>query len=286
MQYILNSDLEYKTAIIKITTSYNKAKTILGRNLNVDEIYDITRGYWHNRIDYVKDVKLVLAVINQIVVEVFCVDEWVKAEQVDRKIFPYTPLKDKNRVAFIGREADEKIRNAFVGKSISKLVKKGDRHSVIVKSNDDLSPTITIIEDELEKYNVKGIMKEQLVKVRVNQSIFRDRLLKKYKHCCLCNVSNPQLLIASHIKPWSECEDSEKLLVDNGFLLCPNHDSLFNKGLISFNDDGTIIISDKLDETNRLFMNVNTDMKVKVYEGNIPFLKYHRERYMQENNNG
>lgn len=142
------------------------------------------------------------------------------------------------------------------------------------------------IDEEMTSLNIDGKSKEAIVKVRVNQGIFRDRLLSRYSKCCLCNVSNPQLLIASHIKPWSECEDSEKLLVDNGFLLCPNHDCLFDKGLISFNDDGTIIISDKLDETNRLFMNVNTDMRIKVYEGNVPFLKYHRERYMQENNNG
>ena len=135
-----------------------------------------------------------------------------------------------------------------------------------------------IIDEEMTSLIIDGKSKEAIVKVRVNQGIFRDRLLSRYSKCCLCNVNNPQLLIASHIKPWSECEDSEKLLVDNGFLLCPNHDSLFDKGLISFNDDGTIIISDKLDETNRLFMNVNIDMRIKVYEGNVPFLKYHRER--------
>lgn len=146
----------------------------------------------------------------------------------------------------------------------------------------DYSSKARQIEKEIEELNIDGKTKEKLVKVRVNQGIFRDRLLTRYNKCCLCNVNNPQLLVASHIKPWSECENSEKLLVDNGYLLCPNHDSLFDKGLISFNDDGAIIISSKLDDVNRMFMNVNEGMKIKVVVGNIPFLRYHREHIFEK----
>ena len=97
----------------------------------------------------------------------------------------------------------------------------------------------------------EGRERESLVKVRLNQDQFRQGLLQKFNgKCCLCGVTNEKLLIASHIKPWSRCEPSEKLDLENGLLLCPNHDKLFDLGYISFQEDGQITISDKLDETN------------------------------------
>lgn len=113
--------------------------------------------------------------------------------------------------------------------------------------------------------------------MRINQGIFRDLLLKKYNRCCLCEVENPTLLIASHIKPWVESEPEEKLDVDNGFLMCPNHDKLFDKGYITFDDDGKIIISDRLTENDRVFLNVNSRMHIELTESNKKYLKFHRE---------
>lgn len=135
------------------------------------------------------------------------------------------------------------------------------------------------IENELEALCVEGEDKLALVKVRINQGEFRKRLLKKYSKCCLCNVNNPALLIASHIKPWSQSEPEEKLDEDNGFLMCPNHDQLFDKGWISFDDEGKIIISDQLDDVNRIYTNVNEDMKIQLTEGNKKYLNFHREFY-------
>lgn len=66
-------------------------------------------------------------------------------------------------------------------------------------------------------------------------------MLKRYNRCCLCEMENPEFLIASHIKPWAESERKEKLDVNNGFLMCPNHDRIFDKGYITFDDDGKII---------------------------------------------
>ena len=54
-------------------------------------------------------------------------------------------------------------------------------------------------------------------------------------------LSNKDFLIASHIKPWSKCKSNQKLDVNNGLLLCPNHDRLFDEGWISFDEIGKII---------------------------------------------
>lgn len=135
------------------------------------------------------------------------------------------------------------------------------------------------LDKEISELHLEGAMREQVTKVRVNQSEFRKYLLARYSKCCLCGVSNTQLLIASHIKPWAESEPAEKLDVNNGLLLCPNHDSLFDKGLISFEDDGKIIMSENLSETDKFFLNVNENMKLNVREENKPYLKYHRNKY-------
>ena len=104
-------------------------------------------------------------------------------------------------------------------------------------------------------------------------------MLERYNRCQLCKAENHKLLIASHIKPWVESEPKEKLDVDNGFLMCPNHDKLFDKGYITFDDDGKIIISEKLaeKENDMVFLNVDSRMHIELTEGNKKYLKFHRE---------
>ena len=69
-------------------------------------------------------------------------------------------------------------------------------------------------EDEIEKTNLEKVLngkeREILTKVRVNQGVFRENLLQRYKSCCLCGVKDTRFLVASHIKPWSQCEAKEK----------------------------------------------------------------------------
>lgn len=94
-----------------------------------------------------------------------------------------------------------------------------------------------------------GSEKEAIVKVRINQDKYREGLIQKYKgQCCLCGVNYSSMLVASHIKSWSKSDAFEKLELDNGLLLCPNHDKLFDTGFISFNNDVEILISEYLDE--------------------------------------
>ncbi len=107
--------------------------------------------------------------------------------------------------------------------------------------------------------------------------MFRDLLLNRYNRCCLCDVKDTALLIASHIKPWAESEPKEKLDVNNGFLMCPNHDKLFDKGYITFDDDGKIIISDKLTENGKELLNVDSTKHIELTEDNKKYLKFHRE---------
>ena len=138
------------------------------------------------------------------------------------------------------------------------------------------------IDNIIDKTMLKGKEKEVIIKTRVNQSVYREMLLKKYKKCCLCGVSNFRLLIASHIKPWSQSKSEEKLDVYNGLLLCPNHDKVFDSGLITFNDQGNIIISNELNANDRAFLNIRDDIRIELSENCMKYMKYHRNNVFQK----
>lgn len=135
---------------------------------------------------------------------------------------------------------------------------------------------------EIDSTVIDGEEKAALIKIRVNQGVFRDRLLKRYSKCCLCGIKGKSFLVASHIKPWAVSESKEKLDVDNGLLLCPNHDRLFDGGWISFDNNGNILISDELNVNNRIFMNVREDMKISLTDKNKQYLDYHRENILRK----
>lgn len=136
--------------------------------------------------------------------------------------------------------------------------------------------------ESVNKEGLTGEEKEIITKARINQSKFREMLLKKYSKCCLCSVSNPDLLVASHIKPWSVSTPKEKVDINNGLLLCPNHDKLFDKGFITFTEEGEIVISNKLNMVDRVYMNVKDGMRVDLTEAGKQYIKYHRENEFKQ----
>lgn len=135
------------------------------------------------------------------------------------------------------------------------------------------------LEKEIENLHVTGEDKEAVVKVRVNQGVFRERLFQKYQKCCLCNVNLKGLLVASHIKPWVDSTPEERLDINNGFIFCPTHDKLFDKGYISFDDNGNILISDEMDQINRTFCNIDSGMSIEINDKQKVYLECHRKMF-------
>jgi predicted restriction endonuclease len=86
----------------------------------------------------------------------------------------------------------------------------------------------------------RGTEREQLVRQRIGQDLYREALMQYWKgSCAVTTIDIPQILKASHARPWKDCDaDSDRLNVYNGFLLSANLDSLFDSGLISFTDQG------------------------------------------------
>jgi len=120
-----------------------------------------------------------------------------------------------------------------------------------------------------------------LITSRVGQGYYRQQIIEKWGGVCPVSGSNlKSILISSHIVPWSESNDNERLDVENGILLSPNIDSLFDKHLISFEDDGNILISDKLDDTNCKSLGINSNIKIQITEGMKKYLKRHRNKFV------
>jgi len=118
--------------------------------------------------------------------------------------------------------------------------------------------------------------KEELIKCRIGQGKFRDYLIEYWKGCSVTNFQDIEILVASHIKPWRSSSSKERLDVYNGLLLTPNLDKLFDKGYISFDDNGKILISKSL--KNYQVLGINTDMKINITEEHKKYLTFHREQ--------
>jgi len=87
-----------------------------------------------------------------------------------------------------------------------------------------------------------------LVTSRVGQGAYRKRIIHRWEYkCAVTNFNKLDILIASHIVPWSKASDHERLDVNNGLLLSPTYDALFDKHLITFDNNGKIQLSEKIE---------------------------------------
>lgn len=126
---------------------------------------------------------------------------------------------------------------------------------------------------------------ERLVVQRVGQDLFRDGLLDLWDgRCAVTGLAVAELLRASHIKPWADCEtDAERLDVYNGILLAPHLDAAFDGGFITVADDGTIVISDALDADARAVLALDQPLCVHgIADGHRHYLPWHRDRVFND----
>lgn len=124
---------------------------------------------------------------------------------------------------------------------------------------------------------------------RVHQNYFRNLLVELYGgRCCITGLMVPQLLVASHIKPWRDADPlTERINVENGLLLNSLHDKAFDCGLITLTDDYSVLTSKALE--NRLVKDDNEALRwvcqsrgrkiwtPRYHKPNLEFIRYHRE---------
>lgn len=156
-------------------------------------------------------------------------------------------------------------------------------HSDSLIQQNDISDYQKIEEDIAEiKAHKSGdpTTAERLIQARVGQGLFRQNVLTLYPQCPVTGVSMPELLRASHIKPWRESTDEERLDPYNGLMLAPHVDVLFDKGYISFTSDGYMIIrNDPKIHDAITELNIPLTVKINVFEGSKAYLDWHRNYF-------
>lgn len=98
-----------------------------------------------------------------------------------------------------------------------------------------------------EAADIESTVREQLVMARRGQGKFRENVTRFEHQCRITGITDDRFLIASHIKPWRSATNQERLDGENGLLLSPNVDHLFDRSFISFQDTGVLLVSPAID---------------------------------------
>ncbi|MED3819023.1 HNH endonuclease [Priestia aryabhattai] len=202
-------------------------------------------------------------------------------------ILHFIGLKEKHKGIFKELGIQEAIRLleqqdtdfSLVIQCLNRQEKQGNNSLDITMESakeeyDELKSFVTVTPEIIKILETE---REQVIKARIGQSTFKRYLLKIQNKCSLCGVSDERFLVASHIKPWSQSNHQERLDINNGLLLCPNHDFLFDKGYISFDNNGAILTSSSLDDNEKLFLNINDKLKIKLDYAQQQYMKWHRK---------
>ena len=166
--------------------------------------------------------------------------------------------------------------DCFIAPSSSDLFRIIGRIWSLARSlpNEPLAEFERLLKEEPSTTEVERLRKE-----RIGQNVFRSALMDYWeKSCAVTGVKNPILLRASHIVPWATCEtDEERLNVHNGLLLVATLDAAFDAGLITFDNDGRILISSTLAESDQASAGISPHLKlVRMNDEVSKRLSWHR----------
>ena len=143
-------------------------------------------------------------------------------------------------------------------------------------------------ESEIRQSDLPDTEKDRLVKSRRGQDQFRKNV-QKYETCCrVTGIRDVRFLRASHIKPWRDATNAERLDGENGLMLAPNIDLLFDRGFISFENDGTLLVSPVVDRETLAALDVPGDgMNAGDFTAaQKHLLAYHRRELFLKSNRG
>ena len=120
----------------------------------------------------------------------------------------------------------------------------------------------------------------QLAKARIGQGLFRKRVMLVDPRCRVTGVEDSRLLIASHIKPWRDASNSDRINGYNGIMLSPHVDALFDERLISFENDGRMLVHPSLPQDVLARWSIDRHAQVEAFEKQqFVFLEHHRELF-------
>ncbi len=186
-------------------------------------------------------------------------------EGENRKNYNYIrniALPRVTKYCFIKLE-DEKTKKKYIYMRpifFNDLKMEEEIDEIIINSNDS----------ELVKKNKKA--------KREKQGQYRAALLDVMPFCPFTMIADDRLLVACHIKPFRECKtDEEKYDPKNGITMTPTYHVLFDLGFISFEDDGTLLVSPFLSNVTKKKLHLNEGNRIRLQTGSNKYLDYHRK---------
>lgn len=163
------------------------------------------------------------------------------SQYLPKKYSPIHPVSGNGSQKAYLAEIDRKVFDVLIGEGTVALPNAYEGSSILEVLDQ------TIEEQILSDEGLDSTVRNRVVASRLGQGLFKERIFEYEKRCRLTGVFNSSLLIASHIKPWRLCGTAnERLDGANGLLLAPHVDFLFDRGLISFEADGTVMISPRI----------------------------------------
>lgn len=198
----------------------------------------------------------------------YSLDETLTKEKID-EILRQEDFKRQERSVYTSKKSLSDFR-AGLNRFLAFI--NSDYHKRIA---DSIITEIKAVEND---NTIKMTEKDSIVKSRIGQGIFRKGLIEYWHGCAISQCPLTWMLIASHIKPWRDADNQERLDPYNGLLLLPNYDKLFDLGYISFNSKGKIMYSRLLDKFDRETIGLTNNLHlVKLEEQHLKYLKYHND---------
>lgn len=170
----------------------------------------------------------------------------------------------------------QSTRDKYTSNSAVSNIKAAlNKYCAFISRNENAS---SILLDISFIIKVSSTSTKKEIETRLGQGRYRQGVIALWRKCAVTEFDRVDLLVASHIKPWSQSTNSERIDPNNGILLSPTLDKLFDRGYISFTDEGRLIISPLLEGKDLQKLGINNSMRLyKVEAGCLPYLKFHRE---------
>lgn len=194
-------------------------------------------------------------------------------------------LKERNVSGLTrGAKGEEKVWNEFHG-NWNDLAFESEK-LIAEYQNKTLEESTEIFIEDLPE----GREKERVLRTRINQKFFRTSILTSYNSsCCISGLAIPEMLVSSHIIPWSVSVE-HRLNPSNGLCLNSLHDSAFDKGFISISQDYKVIVSTEIEDLNSQESVTNFFLRFKNVPISLPkkflpnpkFLQFHREEIFRK----
>ena len=185
-----------------------------------------------------------------------------------------------------GLEEARKIASLLAQLELTQV--EADRDAATAQDDGATVGSFDPIQSELEE-DVRAVLvsdltaseKILLVKARIGQGKFRQQVMQMWRNgCAVTGCQIAPILRASHIKAWRDCANKqERLDPDNGLMLSANLDALFDRGLISFAENGNMLVAADISEVDRKRLGLGLPLKIRPSARQSRYLKYHREAH-------